>query len=87
MPIPNQKWKSIPMDFIARLPRVGGENSIFVVVDQLTKHAHFISMDTIVKATKVVELFMQYIFKLHGLPKNIVSNHEYSPLQLLEGIL
>jgi hypothetical protein len=50
LPIPEQKWESISMDFITGLPRVQGRDCIFVVVVRLTKFAHFFSMPTDYKA-------------------------------------
>jgi hypothetical protein len=41
LPIPEQKWESISMDFITGLPKVQGKGYIYVVVDRLTKFAHF----------------------------------------------
>ena len=41
LPIPKQKWESISVDFIIGLPKVQGKNSVYVVVDRLTKYAHF----------------------------------------------
>jgi hypothetical protein len=44
LPIPEQKWESISMDFITGLPQVQGKDCIYVVVDRLTKFAHFFSI-------------------------------------------
>lgn len=46
LPIPEEKWESISMDFITRLPLVQGKDCIFVVVDRLTKFAHFFTILT-----------------------------------------
>jgi hypothetical protein len=76
LPIPEQKWESISMDFITGLPRVQGMDCIFVVVDKLTKFAHFFTIPTDYKAIQVVELFFREVFRLHGLPKQIVSDRD-----------
>jgi hypothetical protein len=71
-----QKWESISMDFITGLPRVQGRNCIFVVVNKLTKFAHFFAIPTYYKANQVAKLFFREIFRLHGLPKKIVSDRD-----------
>jgi hypothetical protein len=76
LPIPEQKWESISMDFITGLPRVQGRDCIFVVVDRLTKFAHFFSIPTDYKAIQVAELFFREVFRLHGLPRQIVSDRD-----------
>jgi hypothetical protein len=59
LPIPEQKWESISMDFITGLPRVQGRDCIFVVVDRLTKFAHFFAIPMDYKAIQVAELFFR----------------------------
>jgi hypothetical protein len=61
------------MDFITGLPRVQGRDCIFVMVNRLTKFAHFFSIPIEYKATQVAELFFREIFRLHGLPRQIVN--------------
>ena len=46
LPIPEHKWESISMDFITRLPKTQGKDCIFIVVDRLTKFAHFFAIAT-----------------------------------------
>jgi hypothetical protein len=61
------------MDFIVGLPRTqAGYDSIWVIVDQLTKVAHFISVKTTYSRAKLAELYMSRIVCLHGVPKNIM---------------
>jgi len=76
LPIPEGKWESISMDFITGLPTVQGKDYIYVVVDRLTKFAHFFAIPTRFMVAKVAELFFQEVFRLHGLPKNIVSDRD-----------
>ena len=64
------------MDFITCLPRVQGKDCIFVVVDKLTKFAHFFAIPTDYKAIQVAELFFREVFRLHELPKQIVSDRD-----------
>ena len=74
--IPNQKWEEISMDFIEGLPVSDGKDKIFVVVDRLTKYAHFIAIKKTDSAKKIVEIFCKHIYKLHGFPKVIVSDRD-----------
>jgi hypothetical protein len=63
------------MDFIVGLPRTqAGYDSIWVIVDYLTKVAHFIPVKTTYSGVKLAELYMSRIVCLHGVPKKIVSD-------------
>ena len=64
------------MDFISRLPKVLGKDCIFVVVDRLAKFYHFVSITTTFSAAQVVDIFFKEVFRLHGLPKSIVSDRD-----------
>nr|AAX96226.1 retrotransposon protein, putative, Ty3-gypsy sub-class [Oryza sativa Japonica Group]ABA92682.1 retrotransposon protein, putative, Ty3-gypsy subclass [Oryza sativa Japonica Group] len=73
--IPEWKWEEIGMDFITGLPRTSsGHDSIWVVVDRLTKVAHFIPVHTTYTGKKLAELYLARIMCLHGVPKKIVSD-------------
>ena len=64
------------MDFITNLPPVQGKNCIFVVVDRLTKYSHFFAISAHYTASQVAELFFRDVFRLHGLPRTIVSDRD-----------
>ena len=73
--IPEWKWEEITMDFIVGLPRTQkGYNSIWVVVDRLTKVAHFIPVNTTYSGARLAELYISRIVCLHGVPKKIISD-------------
>jgi hypothetical protein len=73
--IPEWKWEEIGMDFIVRLSRTqAGYDSIWFIVDLLTKVAHFIPVKTTYSGAKLVELYMSRIMCLHGVPKKIMSD-------------
>ena len=76
LPILEQKWESISMDFITGLPKVQGRDCLYVVVDRLTKFAHFFSISSDYSAAQVAELFFREVFKLHRLPKTIFSDSD-----------
>jgi hypothetical protein len=71
--IPEWKWENICMDFIVGLPRTSrGYNSIWVIVDRLTKSAHFIPVATTYWVRQYVELYISHIVHYHGIPKTII---------------
>ncbi|WVZ79681.1 hypothetical protein U9M48_027234 [Paspalum notatum var. saurae] len=73
--IPMWKWEKITMDFIVRLPRTPkGNDSIWVIVDRLTKSAHFIPVKVTHNAPRLAELYIQNVLRLHGVPISIVSD-------------
>jgi IS30 family transposase len=73
--VPEWKWEEIGMDFIVGLPRTRyGYDSIWVIVDRLTKVAHYIPVRTTYTGAKLAELYMSRIVCLHGVPKKIVSD-------------
>jgi hypothetical protein len=67
LPIPKKPWSSISMDFIIDLPSSKAYDSIFVVVDQVTKMAHFMPCNKMVRDEEIARLFMDNIYKYHGL--------------------
>ncbi len=74
LPIPTNAWRSVSMDLIVELPESKGFNAIFVCVDRLTKMSHFIPTKTDVTAAQAAQLYVQNVFRLHGLPQDIVSD-------------
>ena len=62
------------MDFITGVPMSGNKSIIMVVVDRLSKYAHFCTSPNPFTPTLVAQAFMDQIFKLHGMPTSIVSN-------------
>jgi hypothetical protein len=67
------KWEDIGMDFIVGLPRTQKwYDSIWVIVDRLTKVAHFIPIKTTYTGPQLAELYISRIVCLHGVPKKIV---------------
>eukprot|EP00253_Pinus_taeda_P031067 PITA_31067 len=78
--IPSQRWEEVTMDFITGLPKSEGKSVIMVVVDRLTKYAHFCALAHQFKASTVSTAFMETIQKLHGNPKIITQWVKWLPL-------
>ena len=77
MPIPSRPWQSIGMDYLMPVPESkNGHKAILIVVDRLMKMAHYIPTTNTVTAREITELFLQNIFRYHGLPDNIVSDRD-----------
>jgi len=77
LPIPKWKWKIISLDFITGLPNTKIQNdSIIIVIDKLSKCAHFLPMKSTYKEINIIELFMKEIFRLHGVPKMVISDRD-----------
>jgi hypothetical protein len=72
--IPHRPWQAITMDFIVKLPESRGYDSILVVCDRLTQAAHFIPCRESMSASELAWLFLDRIFRLHGLPQSIISD-------------
>jgi hypothetical protein len=73
--VPKWKWEEIGMDFITGLPCTSkGYDSIWVIVDRLTKVAHFIPDNTAYKGSQLAELYMARVVCLHEVSKKIVSD-------------
>ena len=74
LPVPDRPWRMIAMDFIVELPPSKGCSAIFVVVDRLSKMAHFLPLRGTPSAKETAEVFIKEIVRLHGVPANIVSD-------------
>jgi hypothetical protein len=70
--IPSQRWEEVSMDSITGLPKSKG----MLIVDRLTKYAHFCALSHPFKASAVTTTFMETVQKLHGSPKIIVSDRD-----------
>ena len=71
---PYQRWQIISVDLITELPQSHGYDSILVAVDRWSKRAHFIATTSDITSLGVAWLFRDGVWKLHGLPKEVISD-------------
>ncbi|XP_076947035.1 uncharacterized protein LOC143618840 [Bidens hawaiensis] len=76
LPISDMVFSDISMDFIGGLPNVKGNDTIFVVVDRLTKYGHFMTLGHPFSAKDVAQVFLDNVYKLHGCPNSIISDRD-----------
>ncbi|KAI3828160.1 hypothetical protein L1987_02257 [Smallanthus sonchifolius] len=75
--IPEWKWERITMDFITKLPRTAkGHDTIWVIVDRLTKSAQFLPIRETYSSKKLAKVFINEIVSRHGVPLSIVSDRD-----------
>jgi hypothetical protein len=74
--VPTEVWQVVTMDFIDGLPTSALANCIMVVVDKLSKFAHFIPLHHPFIVSKIAQVFLDNVFRLHGLPTHIVSDRD-----------
>ncbi|GKC31571.1 putative reverse transcriptase domain-containing protein [Tanacetum coccineum] len=75
--IPEWKWEMIAMDFVTKLPRTSsGHDTIWVIVDRLTKSAHFLPMREDYKMDRLARLYLNEIVARHGVPISIISDRD-----------
>jgi len=74
LPIPENHWDTVSVDFISELPESHGYDAIMVVVNLTGKHGHFIPTHTTATALGSAQLYLQHVWKLHGLPLSVLSD-------------
>ena len=75
LPIPSKPWEIIGVDFIVNLPNSQNCTCIMVVVDHLTKMIHLIPCSDVPSAELTARLLLANVFRFHGFPKTIISDH------------
>ncbi|GJP67367.1 hypothetical protein CLOP_g24189, partial [Closterium sp. NIES-67] len=74
---PSRPWQQVTMDFVTGLPNdPSGNDAILVVVDRLTKMAHFAACKTTITAEQTMKLFLTNIVRLHGIPSAIITDRD-----------
>jgi hypothetical protein len=74
--IPPSIWRDIFMDFVVGLPKSGNKSVIMVVFDHLSKYAHLYALQHPFIASTMAQIFMDHVFKLHGMSHSIVSDRD-----------
>jgi hypothetical protein len=74
LPVPQKPWTYISIDFVTRLPESKGKDAILVVVDRLSTMKHYIAYHMTTGSEDLARLYIDHIWKLHGLPTSIVSD-------------
>src|SRR3979490_1927611 len=74
LPIPKSRWDTISVEFIVELPEPHGHDMVMNVVDSVSKRAHFLPTNTTITALGAARRYLAHIWKLHGLPKQVVSD-------------
>lgn len=72
--VPSRVWEDVSMDFITGLPQSRGYTTIMIVVDRLSKYAHFAPLPTKFDALRVAQLFVNTVVRHHGFPKTLISD-------------
>ncbi|GJV82115.1 putative reverse transcriptase domain-containing protein [Tanacetum coccineum] len=86
--IPEWKWKRIAMDFVTKFPRTSsGHDTIWVIVDRLTKSAYFLPMHEDYKMERLASLYLNEIVTRHGMPISIISDRDSRFTSSLEDML
>jgi hypothetical protein len=76
LPIPPEAWHTVSLDFVEGLPNSYHYDTILVVIDKFTKYGHFIPCKHPFSAVSIARLFLDNIYRLHGMPKVIISDRD-----------
>ncbi|KAI3365736.1 hypothetical protein L3Q82_000693 [Scortum barcoo] len=74
LPVPRRPWSHVSLDFVTGLPPSHGHTAILTVVDRFSKMAHFVPLPKLPSAKETAELMLTHVFRLHGLPVDVVSD-------------
>jgi hypothetical protein len=76
LPLTDQAWSIISLDFIEGLPKYKTYDTILVVIDKFTKYGHFIPLKHPYKALSVAQLFFNHVYRYQGMPQFIISDRD-----------
>jgi len=72
--VPDAQWDTLSVDFVVELPESSGHDAVMTVVNSVSKRVHFVLTHTMVTAEGAARLFLHHVWKLHSLPKRVVSD-------------
>jgi hypothetical protein len=76
LPIPTRAWQIVSLDFVEGLPKSDQYNAILVVVDKFSKYGHFIPLHHPFTAMQIAKLYLDNVYRYHGLPQAIISDRD-----------
>jgi hypothetical protein len=77
LPVPEMPWSTMTFDFIVKLPKTSrGNDSVCAFVDKLTKMLHFVACKEDVSAKEFAELYVDHVFRLHGLSREFITDRD-----------
>ncbi|XP_029292890.1 uncharacterized protein LOC115011797 [Cottoperca gobio] len=85
--VPHRPWTEISMDFVTGLPISEGQSTILTVVDRFSKMAHFIALPKLPSAKETAEVLLSQVFRIHGFPRDVVSDRGPQFVSFLERFL
>ena len=74
LPVPSRPWSHIAVDFVMGLPSSEGNDTILTIVDRFSKAVHFVPLPKLPTALEMANLLVVHVFRLHGIPLNIMSD-------------
>ncbi|CAI7867914.1 unnamed protein product [Closterium sp. NIES-53] len=77
LPVPEQPWQVVSLDFITGLPPTNaGHDAILVVIDKFSKMGYFIPTHTTARTEETAQLFLKHIISQHGIPTTLISDRD-----------
>lgn len=76
LPIPTRAWEIISLDFVEGLPKSARHDTILVIIDKFSKYDHFLALAHPYTTASIAQLFVDHIYKLHGLPNVIIFDRD-----------
>jgi len=76
LPVPSRPWEWVTFDLVTGLPASRGFDSVLVIVDRFSKYSHFIACKKTLSADGLARMFLQHVYRLHGLPRTLTTDRD-----------